>query len=59
MARTLLKSGIVVTQAKTLGVLPRGDVLIDGERIAALDEDFQDVALGDTVAQVRNDEFAH
>ena len=34
MARTLLKSGIVVTQAKTLGVLPRGDVLIDGERLA-------------------------
>lgn len=32
----LLKSGIVVTQDPALGVLPRGDVLIDGDRIAAI-----------------------
>jgi len=32
----LLKSGIVVTQDPALGVLPRGDVLIDGDRIAAV-----------------------
>jgi len=39
MARVLLKSGIVVTQGKVLGVLPRGDVLIDGDRIAAIASD--------------------
>jgi cytosine/adenosine deaminase-related metal-dependent hydrolase len=32
----LLKSGIVVTQDPALGVLPRGDVLIEGDRIAAV-----------------------
>ena len=32
----LLKSAIVVTQDPALGVLPRGDVLIDGDRIAAI-----------------------
>ncbi len=36
MARVLLKSGIVVTQDQALGVLPKGDVLIDGDRIAAI-----------------------
>ena len=32
----LLKSGIVVTQDPALGVLPTGDVLIDGDRITAI-----------------------
>lgn len=32
----LLKSGIVVTQDPALGVLPRGDLLVDGDRIAAI-----------------------
>src|SRR5215813_1319915 len=32
----LLKSGIVVTQDPTLGILPKGDVLIEGTRIAAV-----------------------
>ena len=32
----LLKSGIVVTQDPVLGVLPKGDVLIDEDRIAAV-----------------------
>jgi 5-methylthioadenosine/S-adenosylhomocysteine deaminase len=36
MARLLLRSGIVVTQDPAIGVLPKGDVLIDGERIAAV-----------------------
>ena len=36
MERTLLRSGIVVTQDAALGVLPRGDVLIEGDRIAAV-----------------------
>src|SRR5215469_704094 len=36
MTRTLLQGGIVVTQERKLGVLPKGDVLIDGERIAAI-----------------------
>src|SRR5215467_156005 len=36
MTRLLLKSGIVVTQDAKIGVLPKGDVLIDGERIAAV-----------------------
>jgi hypothetical protein len=35
------------------------DRLIDGDRVAGLDQDFQDIALGDAVAQVRDDEFAH
>ena len=39
MARVLLKSGIVVTQDKALGVLPKGDVLIDGDRIAEIAPD--------------------
>jgi len=30
------KSGIVVTQDAKLGVLPKGDVLLDGDRIAAV-----------------------
>ena len=34
--KLLLKSGIVVTQDAKLGVLPKGDVLIDGGRIAAI-----------------------
>ena len=43
MAHTLFKSGIVVTQDRGLGVLPSGvlpcgDVLVDGERIAAIGE---------------------
>ncbi|MBM3646385.1 MAG: amidohydrolase family protein [Alphaproteobacteria bacterium] len=36
MTRLLLKAGIVVTQDKTLGVLPRGDVLISGDRVVAI-----------------------
>lgn len=36
MPRLLLKSGIVVTQDAKLGVLPRGDVLIENDRIAAI-----------------------
>jgi cytosine/adenosine deaminase-related metal-dependent hydrolase len=36
MARLLLKSGIVVTQDPKLGVLPAGDVLVEGDRIAAI-----------------------
>ena len=36
MTRLLLKSGIVVTQEPRLGVLPKGDVLIEGSRIAAV-----------------------
>jgi cytosine/adenosine deaminase-related metal-dependent hydrolase len=39
MSKLLLKSGIVVTQDKALGVLPRGDVLIDNGRIAAIAPD--------------------
>ncbi len=39
MPRTLLRSCIVVTQDKTLGVLPRGDVLIEQDRIAAVGPD--------------------
>ena len=38
MAHTLFKSGIVVTQDRGLGVLPCGDVLVDGDRIAAIGE---------------------
>src|SRR5215207_8077283 len=34
--KLLLKSGIVVTQDAKLGVLPKGDVLIDDGRIAAI-----------------------
>ena len=34
--RLLLKSGIVVTQDPKIGVLPKGDVLVEGERIAAV-----------------------
>ena len=36
MTKLLLKSGIVVTQDKALGVLPTGDVLVDDDRIAAI-----------------------
>src|SRR5215467_12761139 len=36
MTRLLLKSGIVVTQDAKIGVLPKGDVLIEGQRIAAI-----------------------
>src|ERR1700724_2765908 len=36
MTKLLLRSGIVVTQDKALGVLPTGDVLVDGDRIAAI-----------------------
>jgi cytosine/adenosine deaminase-related metal-dependent hydrolase len=36
MTRLLLKSGIVVTQEPRLGVLAKGDVLIEGSRIAAI-----------------------
>jgi cytosine/adenosine deaminase-related metal-dependent hydrolase len=36
MRRTLLKSGIVVTLDRDVPDLPRGDVLIEGERIAAV-----------------------
>src|SRR5215467_14431240 len=36
MTRLLLKSGIVVTQDAKIGVLPKGDVLIEGQRIAAV-----------------------
>ncbi len=39
MRKLLLKSGIVVTQDKALGILPRGDVLIDDGRIAAIAPD--------------------
>ena len=38
MAHTLFKSGIVVTQDRGFGVLPCGDVLVDGDRIAAIGE---------------------
>ena len=34
--RTLLKGGTVVSVDRTIGDLPRGDVLIDGARIAAV-----------------------
>src|SRR5215213_4767404 len=34
--KLLLKSGIVVTQDAKLGVLPKGDVLVEGGRIAAI-----------------------
>jgi 5-methylthioadenosine/S-adenosylhomocysteine deaminase len=36
MRRTLLKSGTVVTMDRDVPDLPRGDVLIEGERIAAV-----------------------
>ena len=36
MSRLLLKSGIVVTQEARLGVLAEGDVLVEGNRIAAV-----------------------
>jgi 5-methylthioadenosine/S-adenosylhomocysteine deaminase len=36
MARTLIKGGIVITMDARVGDIPRGDVLIDGERIAAV-----------------------
>ena len=36
MTKLLLKSGIVVTQDAKLGVLPKGDVLVEGGRIAAI-----------------------
>src|SRR5258708_7381144 len=36
MTKLLLKSGIVVTQDETHGVLPTGDVLVEGDRIAAI-----------------------
>src|SRR5260221_1620921 len=36
MSKLLLKSGIVVSQDATVGVLPKGDVLVDGDRIAAI-----------------------
>ena len=36
MSRTLIKGGYVVTMDPRVGELPRGDVLIDGERIAAI-----------------------
>src|SRR5262245_34692588 len=36
MTRLLLKSGIVVTQDPGLGVLPKGDVLVEDGRIAAI-----------------------
>ena len=36
MKRLLLKSGIVVTQDRKLGVLPAGDVLVEDGRIAAI-----------------------
>ncbi len=39
MPRILLKAGIVVTQDKAPGVLPQGDVLVDGDSIAAIGPD--------------------
>src|ERR1043165_464761 len=36
MTRLLLRDGIVVTQDPAIGALPRGDVLIEGDRIAAI-----------------------
>lgn len=36
MLRTLIKSGIIVTLDAAIGDLPQGDVLIEGERIAAV-----------------------
>src|ERR1044072_4134364 len=39
--KLLLKSGIVVTQDTKLGVLPKGEVLVDGDRIAAIAPDLQ------------------
>jgi 5-methylthioadenosine/S-adenosylhomocysteine deaminase len=39
MSRRLLQGGIVVSQDPAIGVLARGDVLIEGERIAAVGVD--------------------
>src|SRR5215207_6911559 len=36
MTRLLLRDGIVVTQDPAIGALARGDVLIEGDRIAAI-----------------------
>ena len=36
MSKLLLKSGIVVTQDAKLGVLPKGDVLVEGDKISAI-----------------------
>ena len=36
MTRTLIKSGMIVTLDRRIGDLAQGDVLIDGERIAAV-----------------------
>src|SRR6476646_6951141 len=36
MTKLLLTSGIVVTQDRSLGVLPKGDVLIEDDRIAGV-----------------------
>jgi cytosine/adenosine deaminase-related metal-dependent hydrolase len=41
MKRVLLRSGIVVTQEPRLGVLPKGDVLVEGSRIAAIAPELQ------------------
>ena len=39
MARTLISDALVITMDDELGTLPRGDVLIDGDRIAAVGPD--------------------
>ena len=36
MTKTLIRGGTIVSMDPKIGDLPQGDVLIDGERIAAL-----------------------
>ena len=36
MTKTLIRGGTIVSMDPTIGDLPQGDVLIDGERIAAI-----------------------
>ena len=39
MARTLIRNAVVVTMDPALGCIERGDILIDGEKIAAVGPD--------------------
>jgi cytosine/adenosine deaminase-related metal-dependent hydrolase len=41
MTKTLIRGGTIVSMDPTIGDLPQGDVLIDGERIAAIAEYYQ------------------
>ncbi|MFD2500882.1 hypothetical protein ACFSTI_21110 [Rhizorhabdus histidinilytica] len=36
MSRTLISGGVIVSVDSAIGVLPKGDVLIEGERIVAV-----------------------